>query len=60
MLRLIALSRLIEFESINQLKFWRFEPIQFESLGDSISKVGIDDSNQIVSSKSRIDSKKSI
>jgi len=40
MLRLIALGRLIEFESINRFKFWRFESTQLESLDESISKVG--------------------
>jgi len=40
--RLIALSRLIEFESINWLESWRFESIRLKSLDKSISKIKIE------------------
>jgi len=59
-IRLIASGRLIEFESINRSESWRFGSIRLESLGSSIPKVGTDNSDRIVSSESRIDSKKSI
>jgi len=42
LIRLIALNRLIEFESINRLESWQFELIRLESLGESIPKVGIE------------------
>jgi len=40
--RLIALDRLIEFESINRFKSWQFESTRLESLDESISKVEIE------------------
>jgi len=55
--RLTALGRVIEFGSGTRLESWRFVSTRFESLGDSISRVGIDDSSRFLELKSKPDSK---
>ena len=59
--RLIASGRLIEFGSFNRPESWRFGSTRFESLGESIPKVGIENrvgSNRFLELKPKSNPKK--
>jgi len=57
MSRLIASSRVTKFESNTRLKSWQFVLIRFESLGNSIPKVEINNLSRFLYFESKFDLK---
>jgi hypothetical protein len=55
--RLTASGRVIEFGSNTRFEFWQFVPTRLESLGNSIPKVEINNSNRFLYLKSKFDPK---